>query len=475
MTAANEYWKLVMQDLQSILPSANFLTWFNQLEFVRTNSLGKNVVLSTFSKFNQKYIEQKYQSQLIAAIKKYYPKVETISFEISQQKAKISHKKKIDQADANQAFEFNLNKINSPELIELVKTPLPKRNLNNLNPKYTFDNFTITQNNQLAGSVAKMISDKPGEKYNPVFIHSSTGLGKTHLLQAIGQETLQKYPNFNIKYVTSESFMSQYIEAITTKKMREFNEFYRSVDLLLVDDIQFIAGKEGTQETFFHIFNILHQHNKQIVVTCDKHPKNLGGMENRLASRFEWGIVLDIDKPCFEDKIVIIRSKVKLLGLFLDDHQIEAIAKCENINYRDIEGILNRIQMQTQLLPGHSLEDVELYKIIKGSGSTNIVKIDIKSNVQNYQSVIETVASAFGINSQDLVGTKRDKSVSNARQVAMYIFRQEMDYSYAAIGNIFDKNHSTVMYAVEKVSARVINNEQALLQTIGSIKNNLAR
>jgi chromosomal replication initiator protein len=475
MTAANEYWKLVMQDLQSILPSANFLTWFNQLEFVRTNSLGKNVVLSTFSKFNQKYIEQKYSCELISAIQKYYPKAQTISFEISQQKAKILHKKKDLQVDENQAIQFDLKKISEPELIQLVKNPLPKRNLNNLNPKYTFDNFTITQNNQLAGSVAKMICDKPGQKYNPVFIHSSTGLGKSHLLQAIGQETLQKFPNFNIKYITSESFMSQYIEAITMKKMREFNEFYRSVDLLLVDDIQFISGKEGTQETFFHIFNILHQHNKQIVVTCDKHPKNLGGMENRLASRFEWGIVIDIDKPCFEDKIVIIRNKLKAMSLFLDDNQIESIAKCENINYRDIEGILNRVQLQGQLLPDKVFEDIELYKIIKGFGSTNLVNIDLKSNVQTYQSVIETVASAFGVLGIDLTGNKREKSVSNARQVAMYIFRHEMDYSFAAIGNIFDKNHSTVMYAVEKISSRIINKEEKLLQTIGNIKNNLGR
>jgi chromosomal replication initiator protein len=475
MTAANEYWKLVMQDLQSILPSANFLTWFNQLEFVRTNRLGKNVVLSTFSKFNQKYIELKYSSQLIDAIRKYYPKVETVSFEISQQKAKIANKKKSLQTNENQEIQFDLSKIDEPRLIELVKTPLPKRSLNYLNPKYTFDNFTITQNNQLAGSVAKMISDKPGEKYNPVFIHSSTGLGKTHLLQAIGQETLQKYPTFNIKYITSESFMSQYIEAITTKKMREFNEFYRSVDLLLVDDIQFIAGKEGTQETFFHIFNILHQHNKQIVVTSDKHPKNLGGMENRLASRFEWGIVLDIDKPCFEDKIVIIRNKIKLMGIFLSESQVEAIANCDNLNYRDIEGILNRVQMQNHLLPGQLFEDVELFKIIKGFGSTSFVTIDLKTSVQSYQSIIENVASAFGIQSSDLLGTKRDKSVSNARQVAMYIFRQEMDYSFAAIGNIFDKNHSTVMYAVEKVAARVQNNEEKLMQAIGNIKDNLKK
>ena len=475
MTAANEYWKLVMQDLQSILPSANFLTWFNQLDFVRTNNLGKNVILSTFSKFNQKYIEQKYSSELINAIKKYYPKVQTISFEISQQKTKITYKKKDLQIDENQAIQFDLKKAIEPKLIQLVKTTLPKRNLNNLNPKYTFDNFTITQNNQLAGSVAKMISDKPGEKYNPVFIHSNTGLGKTHLLQAIGQETLQKYPNFNIKYITSESFMSQYIEAITTKKMREFNDFYRSVDLLLVDDIQFIAGKEGTQETFFHIFNILHQHNKQIVVTCDKHPKNLGGMENRLASRFEWGIVIDIDRPCFEDKIVIIRNKIKLMGMFLSDNQIESIAKCENVNYRDIEGMLNRIQLQNQLLPGQSFEDIDLYKIIKGSGSTNIVSIDIKSSVQNYQSVIETVASIFAVQSSDLIGSKRDKNVSNARQVAMYVFRHEMDYSFAAIGSIFNKNHSTVMYAVEKVSLRVQKQEESLVQSINNIKNSLGK
>jgi chromosomal replication initiator protein len=475
MTAANEYWKLVMQDLQSILPSANFLTWFNQLDFVRTNNLGRNVVLSTFSKFNQKYIEQKYSKELLCAIQKYYPKAQNVSFEISQQKAKNPHRKKEHVNNDNQEIQFDLKKSNDLELIQLVKTPLPKRNLNNLNPKYTFDNFTVTQNNQLVSSVANMICDKPGEKYNPVFIHSSTGLGKTHILQAIGQQTLHNFPNFNIKYVTSESFMSQYIEAITTKKMREFNDYYRSIDLLLVDDIQFIAGKEGTQETFFHIFNILHQHNKQIVVTCDKHPKNLGGMENRLASRFEWGIVIDIDRPAFEDKIVIINNKLKVLNLFLDEQQIEAIATCEGLNYRDIEGILNRIQLQSHLLPGQVFDNIELYKIIKGFGSTSIVTIDMKSNVQTYQSVINSVASIFGVQSEDIVGNKREKSVSNARQVAMYIFRRELDYSFAAIGSIFDKNHSTVMYAVEKIVDKINAKDANLIQAIGSIKSNLSR
>jgi chromosomal replication initiator protein len=473
MNAANEYWKLVMLDLQSALPLANFLTWFNQLDFVRSTSFGKVITLSTFSKFNQKYIEQKYSVELLTAIQKYYPKAETVNFEISQEKSKVVNKKKEIVDVQSQAIQFDIKQISEPELIKLVKNSLPNKNLNNLNPKYTFNNFTVTQNNQLVANVAKMISDKPGEKYNPVFIHSSTGLGKTHLLQAIGQQTLENYPSFNIKYITSESFMSQYIEAITTKKMKEFNDYYRSVDLLLVDDIQFIAGKEGTQETFFHIFNILHQHNKQIVVTSDKHPKNLGGMESRLASRFEWGIVLDIDKPCYEDKIVIIKNKLNLLHLYLSDIQIESIANCKDLNYRDIEGILNRIQLQSQLLPGQLIEDIELYKIIKGFGATSFVKIDFKSKVQNFEVIFEKVAEAFGIDSTELKGNNRSKNVSNARQLAMYIFRKEMDYSFSSIATIFDKNHSTVMYAVDKIDSKISKNDYMIMQTISKIKTEL--
>jgi chromosomal replication initiator protein len=473
MTAANEYWKLVMLDLETLLPPANFLTWFNQLDFVRTTDLGKTVILSTISKFNQKYIEQKYNTELLAAIKKYYPKAQNINFEIVESKTRAHSKKKVN--DQSEAIEFDVEKVKQPELIQLVKSSLPKKNLNNLNPKYTFDNFTVTQNNQLVANVAKMISDKPGEKYNPVFIYSPTGLGKTHLLQAIGQQTLESFPSFNIKYITSESFMSQYIEAITTKKMKEFNDFYRSVDLLLVDDIQFIAGKDGTQETFFHIFNILHQHNKQIVVTCDKHPKNLGGMESRLASRFEWGIVLDIDAPCYEDKIVIIRNKIRLLGIYLSDSQIESIANCPNLNYRDIEGILNRIQLHIQLLPGKAFEDIELYKIIKSFGSTSLVKIDIKSTVLNYETVLETVAQVFEVEVDKLKGSNREKNISMARQVAMYIFRNEMDYSFASIASIFDKNHSTVMYAVDKILDKIKNQDNMTLQNIDKIKQSFSR
>jgi chromosomal replication initiator protein len=475
MTAANEYWKLVMLDLETLLPPANFLTWFNQLDFVRTSDLGKTVILSTISKFNQKYIEQKYYTQLLEAIKKYYPKAENINFEIVASKSKSVFKKKESQNSQSEAIEFDVESTKAPKLIQLVKTNLPRKNLNNLNPRYTFDNFTVTQNNQLVANVAKMISDKPGEKYNPVFIYSQTGLGKTHLLQAIGQQTLESFPNFNIKYVTSESFMSQYIEAITTKKMKEFNDFYRSVDLLLVDDIQFIAGKDGTQETFFHIFNILHQHNKQIVVTCDKHPKNLGGMESRLASRFEWGIVLDIDVPCFEDKIVVIRNKVRAMGIFLTDLQIEAIANCESVNYRDIEGILNRIQLHTQLLPGKTFEDIDLYKIIKGFGSTTLVQIDLKKSVQNYESVLDTVARIYEVDPADVRGNNREKTISMARQVAMYLYRYEMDYSFAAIASIFDKNHSTVMYAVDKIHTKVKKQDANLLANISKVKDELSK
>ena len=473
MTAAKEYWKLVMLDLQFVLPSTHYNAWFNQLSFVRTEKFGKTIVINTFSKFSQKYIESKYQNEFLSCIKKYYPNINSVVFTVEEAVKSKPKKLKENQEHNNQeiSFENKNNQISVSNLINLdnknnqnliqhanskfgkpINFSLPSRSLNNLNPKYTFENFVITDNNELASSVAKIVSVQPGKQYNPVFLYGETGMGKTHLLQAIGQKTLENFPNFNIKYVTSESFVNQYIEAVTTRKMKEFNEHYRAIDLLLVDDIQFIAGKEGTQETFFHIFNILHQHDKQIIVTCDKHPKNLGGMGNRLISRFEWGIVIDISKPNSQDRSTIVKDKITRNNLKISESQIEIIANTVDTNYRDIEGVLNRIGARQKLLPNKPFEDQELITILKSFNVLGTVSINLKSKVTNSDQLLETTALHFGVSKNDITGSSRLKHISIARQLAMYIFKEDLGYSYSAIASLFGKNHSTIIYSVEKTT-----------------------
>jgi chromosomal replication initiator protein len=462
MQAQQEYWNLVLSSLEISIPPTHFNAWFSRLCFVSTKNTGTIIVVSTFSRFAQKYIEDKYKNQLLEVINRYYPKVNSLEFIIDGSNntghKSTQNKPAATQVDQNQAIEFQSGNLGIQPKSIPAPIKLLKSNLNNLNPKYTFDTLVSNRSNELATCVAKIISEKPGTQYNPVFLYSGTGLGKTHTLQAIGQKTLELHPNFNIKYITSETFVNHYIESVTGRKMKDFNEFYRSVDLLLVDDIHFIAGKEGTQEAFFHIFNILHQHNKQIVVSSDKHPKNLGGMEERLISRFEWGIVIDLSKPDMEDRLGVIRFKVKSMNIKLTDLQMELIARQVDTNYRDIEGVLNRVQARQQLLPNNAISEAELTQILQGFNLTSLIKIDFKPRVTSARQIIDLVANALCIDSDKIMGKNREKKIALARQLTMYILYKDLNYNYTAISSVFAKSHSTVIHAVDKIKQDLIIN-----------------
>jgi chromosomal replication initiator protein len=455
MKAQKEYWNLVLSSLENSIPITHFNAWFSRLCFVSTKNTGSTIILSTSSKFAQKYIEDKYKPKLLSSINRYYPQVKSIEFTIDATSNNLSkvnqNKPKQFFPNQNQAIEFQPKGKASD--VDIVQSPIRilKSNLNNLNPKYTFDTLVCNKSNELVTCVSKIISEKPGTQYNPVFIYGGTGLGKTHLLQAIGQKTLELHPNFNIKYITSETFVSHYIESVTTRKMKDFNEFYRSVDLLLVDDIHFIAGKEGTQEAFFHIFNILHQHNKQIVVSSDKHPKNLGGVEERLISRFEWGIVIDIPKPDMEDRLVVIQNKIKDLKIDLSKTHLETIARLVNTNYRDIEGVLNRIQARQQLLQNQEMTDGDLTQILKGFNLTNLIQINFKPKITNSTHIIDLVANVFDITPNKLLEKNREKRSLLARHLAIYLMYKDLNYNYSSLAQIFAKSHSTIIHAVEKI------------------------
>jgi chromosomal replication initiator protein len=441
------YWPLVLNSLKKDLSNTVFKMWFSTLEFVQTDNEGRKIILNVASKFNKKYLETKYKKELLTAINRFYPKVIHIDFNISEKETDTDNKQ-------DSVFDENSTSENIIKPIINKRITLTK-NLNNLNPKYSFNNFVTTSANQLAVNVAKKVIDNPGMQYNPLFIYSGVGLGKTHLLQAIGQAVLEARPDSKIKYTTCETFFNLFIDSIQNKNSRDFKDYFRNVDYLLIDDIQFIAGKESTQEAFFHTFNQLHQENKQIILTCDKSPKQLDRIEERLISRFEWGIVIDISKPELEDRITVLKDKVARLKLNLNLNQITKIAEIVNTNFRDLEGVLNRIQARNQLIPDKVMEEYELNQILAGYKQAAPIQINIGNNNKNLKTsekIINTVCEVFELTKEEIMGRNRHQNVALARQICMYLLKEEFDYSYPVIGKIFSRDHTTAMHAHKKIS-----------------------
>lgn len=470
MAVLNDYWHLVLADLKNNLNRSVYETWLSQLEFLKTENSGRKVVLSVPSRFNQKYLETKFSTQLLEAVRKYFPRVIHLEFRISQKKnlsdiqiqdsffeseeAKSSSKMKYKETSKIDSRDFNL---------QLKPTTLFNDSLNNLNPKYTLESFVQTSSNLLACNVAKAIVEKPGQRYNPVFLYSGVGLGKTHLLQAIGQKILENQPNLKIKYATSEMFFNHFIASIQNKSGKAFHEYYRSCDVLLIDDIQFISGKEATQEAFFHAFNELHQNNKQIVITSDKPPKSIASIEERLVSRFEWGLVIDIGFPDFEDRLSVLNFKLDKLNFNLNEQQKVKIATAVDTNFRDLEGVLNRIEARIKLLPDRPFEDYELAKILAGFKKASTIHFQISNKLNNPQDLIELVCSVFGVSKEEIYSTSRQQNLALARQVAMYCCREFLNLSFPATAKLFNRDHTTVMHAWKKISKQSLDTKNTYL------------
>jgi len=335
-----------------------------------------------------------------------------------------------------------------------------------LNPKYTFESFVIGKGNQMAHAAALVVSEEPGTMYNPLFFYGGVGLGKTHLMHAIGNKLLDSNPNGKVKYVTSEAFTNDLINAIQTGTQESFREEYRNVDLLLVDDIQFFANKEATQEEFFHTFNALYEDDKQIVLTSDRLPNEIPKLQDRLVSRFKWGLSVDITPPDLETRIAILRNKADLEGIAIPDDTLSYIAGQIDSNVRELEGALARVQAYSQLN--------------KSPITTSLVADALKSlNLNSKLSEVsipviqEKVAKYYHITMADIKGKKRNKQIVNPRQIAMYLARELTDSSLPRIGNEFGgKDHTTVIHACDKISA-ALKTDTELQQAIGDLKSQL--
>ena len=332
-----------------------------------------------------------------------------------------------------------------------------------LNPKYTFDTFVVGNSNRFAHAAALAVAEAPATAYNPLFIYGGVGLGKTHLMQAIANEILLNNRNANILYVTSEKFTNQLINAIKDNKNEMFRNKYRNIDVLLIDDIQFIAGKERIQEEFFHTFNTLHENGKQIIISSDKPPKDIQLLEDRLKSRFEWGLIADISNPDYETRLAILRKKAQLDNIIIDDEILSDIATKIDSNIRELEGILNK------LIANASLTNCPITIEMAEKAINDVVTK--KDKVLSLELIQETIAKYFNVTVEELKGVKRSNDVTFPRQIAMYLCRNVAQLPLTKIGEGFGKrDHTTVIHACNKIEKEIQNNVSTK-RIVESVKN----
>lgn len=427
--------------LKEEMTTISFTTWIKSLEI---ESIKDNkIVLIALSKMQKDAIE----SRLFDLVSN------TFNF-ITNKTCEIEIKEK---------SEINLNKEDEEENTDFSKT----ENYSNsfLNPKYTFDNFVIGNNNKFAQAAAIAVSEAPATSYNPLFIYGGVGLGKTHLMHAIGNKIIQNNPNTKVLYVTSEQFINELINSIkdVNYKNELFRNKYRNIDVLLIDDIQFIAGKKMGQEEFFHTFNTLHQNGKQIIISSDKPPRDIPLLEERLKSRFEWGILADISMPDYETRLAILRKKVQTDKIIIDDYILSVIATKIDSNIRELEGALNKIVAYASLT--HSPITIEI-----AEKSINDLVLQ-KEKVISADYIQEVVAKYFNIDKKDLISSKKSNDIAHPRQIAMYLCRTIGQMSFPKIGADFgNRDHTTVMHAVNKIEKEIKEKTNTKL-IVESVKN----
>ncbi len=352
--------------------------------------------------------------------------------------------------DITQDFLDQPLETSEPSYVEQTLIPTPvdsgRRSDSRLNPKYSFDNFVIGGSNRFAHAAAVAVAEAPAKAYNPLFIYGGSGLGKTHLLHAIGHYAESLYPGIRIRYVSSEEFTNDFINSIANNKASMFQSRYREIDILLIDDIQFLQGKDSTQEAFFHTFNTLHDHNKQVVITSDLPPKHLTGFEDRMRSRFEWGLITDVQAPDLETRIAILRKKAQSERLQVPDDILEYMASKVSSNIRELEGTLIRVTAFSSL--NKTPVDLALVQTVL----KDLITLD-EDNVIAPVDIINHTADYFKLTMDDLYGSSRSQAIATARQIAMYLCRELTNLSLPKIGQLFgNRDHTTVMYANKKIS-----------------------
>lgn len=433
----------VKELLRSDMAEFSYDVWIKDLSYL---SFSDNEIVF---KSDTKFIQDLMQTQYATLIKKAYAYLTNKSYEISF-------------VVPNEQTENNVDKGSNTE------TPIENKLVysnSSLNPRYTFNSFVVGDNNRLAHAAALAITEAPGASYNPLFLYGGAGLGKTHLMHAIGNEILRNNKNFKVLYVTSEKFTNEFVNAIKDNTNEKFRNKYRTVDVLLVDDIQFISKKDAVQEEFFHTFNTLQENGKQIVISSDKPPRDIPLLEERLKSRFEWGLIADVSAPNYETRLAILRKKADLDNIIIDDEILCDIATKIDSNIRELEGALNKIVAHASLsnVPiTIEMAEESIYDIV--SKKERVISIDY---------IQEVVAKYFGIDIKDLKSSKKSNDIVFPRQIAMYLCRTVANASFPKIGDEFGKrDHTTVMHAYKKIDKEMKSNPNTKL-IVDNVKKNL--
>ena len=437
---AKQVWRAALGELQVSLSPANFETWLRDTYLVDVDDARFRIAVP--NGFAKDWLDTRYRSlisQTLARVVGYSVQVEFVVTPVAEAQAQVT-------TIASQPVRVEPTRVGAPEGAAAGAT--------NLNARYTFANFIVGSANRLAHAASLSVAERPGHAYNPLFLYGGVGLGKTHLMHAIGNTVAAKFPRKRVAYATSEKFTNEFITSIQQGKIDEFRARYRRIDLLLIDDIQFIADKERTQEEFFHTFNAIHEDGKQIVLSSDRPPKAILTLEERLRSRFEWGLIADLTAPDLETRIAILRAKAEEQGTPITSDVIEFIARKVVSNIRELEGALNRIVAYASM--GATPISIELAQAVLSNVLYNPKKRQVTP-----ERIAKAVSDYYGVGMEQLQGQKREKSIVVPRQIAMYLMREETDVSLLRIGaELGGRDHSTVLHAYDKINREIQVNDE---------------
>jgi len=468
-------WQAVLGEIELSLSRGNFITWFKNTQLLQHND--DTVVIGVANIFIKQQLERKYTDLILETLVKNGVSPQKVEYKIStlakapdNPAASTSYttppnNTSLSPASSGQSV---FQRVTQPQSQQQAGPQTPNTLTHNyrqgLNEKYVFDSFIVGSGNELAYAACQAIATQPGTKYNPLFLYGGVGIGKTHLIQAVGNAVLAKNPGATIVYASTEQFVQEFVDALRFKKTTDFAKRYRGADVLIVDDMQFIAGKEKIQEEFFHTFNALHQANKQIIISSDKPPRDIPTLEERLQSRFAWGMTIDMQNPDFETRCAIVQTKASQHDMVLTSDVVEFLANLVQTNIRELEGALNQLLAfceMRELQP-----DLQIATSLLGSSKSRPKHI-------NARQIIERTARHFSVSIDDILGPKRDKDIVVPRQIAMYMLRSELHMSFPKIAHeLGRKDHTTAMHSVEKI-VKESQLDPELREAIQSLKDRL--
>jgi len=429
-------WQAVLGDIEIGLSRGNYLTWFKNTQLLKQDT--DRVVVGVPNVFIKQQLEKKYNDLVAQTLRKNGVDVPIVEYRIRSTARRNEPDENITLPSTNQAPHHT-----PQSTTKVTNSGLTHSYRQGINERYTFESFVVGSGNELAYAACQAIASQPGTKYNPLFLYGGVGIGKTHLIQAVGNAVLANNVGARVVYVTSEQFLQEFVDALRYKKTSDFTDHYRGADVLIVDDIQFIAGKEKAQEEFFHTFNTLHQAQKQIIISSDKQPREIAGFEERMRSRFAWGMSIDMQTPDFETRCAILQIKAEIQHIHLPSDVVDYLATNVSTNIRELEGALNQLLAFCEM---RQLEpNLAIVTGLLGAAQARPKHLSARQ-------IIERCAKHYQVTIEDIVGPKRDKDIVVPRQIAMYMLRSELHLSFPKIAReLGRKDHTTAIHSVEKI------------------------